>query len=56
MKKLFWLEFQRKLEVLNESRVLFPLGEVYLTVGAREALEEANQTAHEFLAKHQSGY
>jgi len=53
--KTFWLKFRRKLERLNESKVLFPLGNVYLTIGAREALEESNQTATEFLAKHQSG-
>ncbi len=53
--KIFWLKFRRKLEMLNESKVLFPLGNVYLTIGAREALEESNQTATEFLAKHQSG-
>ncbi len=54
--KIFWLKFRRKLETLNEqSSVLFPLGEVYLTIGAREALEESNQLPNEFLAKHQSG-
>ena len=53
--KTFWLKFQHKLEILNESKVLFLLGNVYLTVGAREALEESNQTATEFLAKHQLG-
>ena len=53
--KTFWLKFRRKLEILNESKVLFSLGSVYLTVGAREALEESNQTPNEFLAKHQSG-
>ncbi len=53
--KAFWLKFRRKLEMLNESKVLFSLGSVYLTVGAREALENSNQTAAEFLAKHQSG-
>ena len=54
--KIFWLKFRRKLETLNEqSSVLFPLGEVYLTIGARETLEESNQTPNEFLAKHQSG-
>ncbi len=53
--KVFWLKFRRKLEMLNESKVLFPLGKVYLTIGAREALEEANQTPNEFLAKHKSG-
>ncbi len=53
--KVFWLKFRRKLEMLNESKVLFPLGEVYLTIGAREALEESGQMAIEFLARHQSG-
>jgi len=53
--KIFWLKFRRKLEVLNESKVLFPLGAVYLTVGAREALENSNQLPNEFLVKHQSG-
>jgi hypothetical protein len=53
--KTFWLKFRRKLEMLNESKVLFLLGKVYLTIGAREALEESNQTAIEFLARHQSG-
>lgn len=53
--KTFWLQFRRKLEKLNESAVLFPLGCVYMTVGAKEALEESNQMAEEFLARHQSG-
>ncbi len=53
--KIFWLKFRRKLEMLNESKVLFPLGNVYLTIGAREALEESNQTANEYLARHQKG-
>ncbi len=53
--KTFWLKFRHKLETLNESKVLFPLGNVYLTIGAREALTESNQTAIEFLARHQSG-
>jgi hypothetical protein len=53
--KLFWLKFRRKLEVLNEQAFLFPLGNVYLTVGAKEALEESNQTANEFLQRHQTG-
>ena len=53
--KLFWLKFRRKLEILNESAVLFPLGNVYLTVGAKEALEESNQLPNEFLLKHQKG-
>ncbi len=54
--KIFWLKFRRKLETLNEqTKVLFPLGEIYLTIGAREALEEANQLPNEFLVRHQSG-
>ncbi|MDQ3131200.1 MAG: hypothetical protein M3Q99_10630 [Acidobacteriota bacterium] len=53
--KLFWLKFRRKLETLNEKAVLFSLGNIYLTVGAREELEESNQTANEFLARHQKG-
>ncbi len=53
--KTFWLKFRCKLEVLNETKVLFPLGEVYLTIGAREALDESNQTPNEFLVEHQRG-
>jgi hypothetical protein len=53
--KIFWLQFRRKLERLNEKTILFPLGQVFLTVGAREALAEANQNAFEFLALHQTG-
>lgn len=53
--KLFWLKFRRKLEILNETAILFPLGNVYLTVGAKEALEESNQLSNEFLARHQKG-
>ncbi len=53
--KVFWLKFRRKLEILNDSADLFPLGNVYLTVGAKEALEESNQLPNEFLAKHQKG-
>ncbi len=34
---------------------MFPLGKVYLTIGARETLEEANQQPCEFLAKNQRG-
>ncbi len=34
---------------------MFSLGKVYLTIGAREALEEANQQPCEFLAEHQRG-
>ena len=53
--KTFWLKFRRKLEMLNESKVLFPLGQILLTVGAREALSESDQQPIEFLARHQSG-
>ncbi len=53
--KHFWLNFRRKLEVLNEKSFLFPLGEVFQTIGAKEALEESNQTAIEFLSRHQTG-
>jgi hypothetical protein len=53
--KLFWLKFRRKLEVLNEKAFLFPLGNVYLTTGAKEALEESNQHPSEFLTRHKTG-
>jgi hypothetical protein len=53
--KTFWLQFRRKLEKLNESAILFPLGNIYLTIGAREALEESNQQPLEFLSRHQKG-
>jgi hypothetical protein len=39
----------------SQNKVLFPLGQIFLTVGAREALEESNQLPNEFLQKHQSG-
>jgi len=49
------LKFRHKLETLNKkSSVLFPFGEIYLIIGAREALEKSNQTPNEFFAKHQS--
>jgi len=52
----FWLKFRRKLETINEqNKVLFPLGEIYLTVGAQDALEESKQLPNEFLARHQTG-
>jgi hypothetical protein len=38
-----------------QNKVLFLLGQVYLTQGARIALEEANQDAFEFLSLHQTG-
>jgi hypothetical protein len=39
----------------TQNKVLFPLGQVFLTVGAREALKESNESASEFLAKHSTG-
>ncbi len=53
--KSFWLKFRQKLERLNEKASLFPLGQVFLTVGAKEALEESAQNAFEFLSRHQTG-
>jgi len=54
--KTFWLKFLNKLERIDETpKVLFSLGNIYLTVGAQEELEESNQTANEFLARHQKG-
>ncbi len=53
--KTFWLKVRRKLEILNEPKVLFLLGEVFLTIGVREILQEANESASEFLVRHQSG-
>ena len=57
--KKFWLIFRRKLETLNEqttqNKALFPLGEIYLTIGAKEALEESNQLPNVFLQRHQTG-
>ncbi|HEX8195317.1 MAG TPA: hypothetical protein VF571_03825 [Pyrinomonadaceae bacterium] len=54
--KNFWLDCQQKLKAIDtDSPALFPLGKIYLTIGAREAFEEGNQMPVEFLAKHQSG-
>ncbi len=39
----------------TQNKVLFDLGQTFMTIGAREALEESNQMANEFLTKHQSG-
>lgn len=51
--KVFWLKFRRKLENLIEPK--FPLGQVLLTQGAKEALKESNQDAFDFLQLHQTG-
>jgi hypothetical protein len=39
----------------TENKVLFSLGQIFITIGAREALDESNQTANEILAEHQRG-
>ena len=39
----------------TQSKVLFDLGQTVMTIGAREVLEESNQTANEFFARHQTG-
>ena len=39
----------------TQNKVLFDLGQTFMTIGAREALEETNQSANEFLARHQTG-
>lgn len=38
-----------------ENKVLFSLGNIYLTPGAQEALAESSEHPIIFLAKHQSG-
>jgi hypothetical protein len=40
---------------VNRLPARFPLGRVVATPGALRVLEEANQNAFEFLAKHQAG-
>jgi len=39
----------------TQNKVLFDLGQTVMTIEAREALKESNQTANEFLARHQTG-
>lgn len=54
--KIFWLKFINELQKLDERpKPLFSLGKIFLTIGAREALEESNQNASEFLARHEIG-
>lgn len=53
--KIFWLQFRRKLEKLNEKQILFPLGQVFMTIGAREVLAESGEQPFEFLKRHQVG-
>ena len=54
--KIFWLKFRRKLERINESGILFSLGNaVYTTVGAYQALQESNQKVEDLINMHQQG-
>jgi hypothetical protein len=46
---------ERHVTDMNRLLARFPLGRVVATPGALKALEEANQNAFEFLAKHQAG-
>ncbi len=39
----------------TEDKVLFPLGQTVMTIGAKDALEESNQQPFEFIKLHQSG-
>ena len=39
----------------TQNEALFPLGNIYLTIGAQEALEDSNQQPLEFLSRHQKG-
>ncbi len=39
----------------TQNKVLFSLGQIYLTIGVRKALAESNELPNEFLEKHQSG-
>jgi hypothetical protein len=39
----------------TQNKVLFPLGQTVMTIGAKEALEESNELPITFLAKHQTG-
>ena len=40
---------------MSQTVQLFPLGQTVATPGALEALEQAGQSAHEFLIKHVCG-
>lgn len=39
----------------SQNKVLFDLGQTVMTVGAKEALAESNQSPLEFLAHHRAG-
>ena len=47
--------YEAIMRFLMSAVILFPLGEVYLTIGAQEAFKESNQMPNEFLVRHQSG-
>jgi hypothetical protein len=47
--------FLERLKASAKSNGLFPLGKTLLTGGAIEALEDAGQSANEFLSRHQQG-
>ena len=46
---------ENQMTPVNRLLARFPLGRVVATPGALRVLEEANQNAFEFLAKHQAG-
>jgi hypothetical protein len=39
----------------TQNKVLFLLGQTVMTIGAKEALEDSNETPITFLSKHQTG-
>lgn len=47
--------FLEKLKASTKPSGLFPLGKTLLTRGAMEALQDAEQSASEFLSRHQQG-
>lgn len=54
--KVFWLRFISKLQKTDENqKPLFSLGQIVMTIGAKEALTESNQLPNEFITKHQTG-
>jgi hypothetical protein len=40
---------------LSQNKVLFPLGQTVMTIGAKEALEESGEQPFDFLSRHQTG-
>ena len=39
----------------SQNKVLFPLGQTVMTIGAKEALEESGEQPFDFLSRHQTG-